>query len=159
MSRLAAPSAIPTPRSALKGALIEELDGCGELGPDELRAQRRAKFLAIGEPQPRGEPSPVIPRSKLPRFISQRREGMVVFMRKQVFSCSPRRLGAALAAQRLRTLNPQDVAEAQRDNAEIVRELGGAETGPRAAYVEAVGRRVAPRPGSPSRGRHFISPR
>jgi len=32
----------------LKGALIEELDGCGELGPDELRAQRRAKFLAIG---------------------------------------------------------------------------------------------------------------
>jgi acetyl-CoA carboxylase carboxyl transferase subunit alpha len=33
---------------ALKGALIEELDGCGELGRDELRAQRRAKFLAIG---------------------------------------------------------------------------------------------------------------
>jgi acetyl-CoA carboxylase carboxyl transferase subunit alpha len=32
----------------LKGALIEELDGCGKLGPDELRAQRRAKFLAIG---------------------------------------------------------------------------------------------------------------
>jgi acetyl-CoA carboxylase carboxyl transferase subunit alpha len=33
---------------ALKGALIEELDGCGSLGPDEIRAQRRAKFLAIG---------------------------------------------------------------------------------------------------------------
>jgi acetyl-CoA carboxylase carboxyl transferase subunit alpha len=33
---------------ALKGALIEELDGCSRLGPDELRAQRRAKFLAIG---------------------------------------------------------------------------------------------------------------
>ena len=32
----------------LKGALIEELDGCSKLGPDELRAQRRAKFLAIG---------------------------------------------------------------------------------------------------------------
>src|SRR3954467_6244116 len=32
----------------LKGALIEELDGCAQLGPDELRAQRRAKFLAIG---------------------------------------------------------------------------------------------------------------
>jgi len=32
----------------LKGALIEELDGCGKLGPGELRAQRRAKFLAIG---------------------------------------------------------------------------------------------------------------
>src|SRR3954447_4810066 len=33
---------------ALKGAVIEELDGCGKLGPNELRAQRRAKFLAIG---------------------------------------------------------------------------------------------------------------
>src|SRR5205809_3177624 len=33
---------------ALKGALIEELDGCASLGADELRAQRRAKFLAIG---------------------------------------------------------------------------------------------------------------
>src|SRR5215210_1131896 len=33
---------------SLKGAVIEELDGCGKLGPDELLAQRRAKFLAIG---------------------------------------------------------------------------------------------------------------
>ncbi|MEP7131160.1 MAG: acetyl-CoA carboxylase carboxyltransferase subunit alpha [Sphingomicrobium sp.] len=33
---------------SLKGAIVEELDGCSELGPDELRAQRRAKFLAIG---------------------------------------------------------------------------------------------------------------
>jgi acetyl-CoA carboxylase carboxyl transferase subunit alpha len=33
---------------ALKGAVIEELDGCGKLGPAKLRAQRRAKFLAIG---------------------------------------------------------------------------------------------------------------
>src|SRR5438309_8496121 len=28
----------------LKGALVEELEGCGKLGPDELRRQRRAKF-------------------------------------------------------------------------------------------------------------------
>jgi acetyl-CoA carboxylase carboxyl transferase subunit alpha len=33
---------------ALKGAVIEELDGCGKLGPDELVRQRRAKFLAMG---------------------------------------------------------------------------------------------------------------
>jgi acetyl-CoA carboxylase carboxyl transferase subunit alpha len=33
---------------ALKGAIIEELDGCSALGANELRAQRRAKFLAIG---------------------------------------------------------------------------------------------------------------
>lgn len=33
---------------ALKGAILEELDGCSSLGPKELVAQRRAKFLAIG---------------------------------------------------------------------------------------------------------------
>jgi acetyl-CoA carboxylase carboxyl transferase subunit alpha len=33
---------------ALKGALIEELDGCGKLSPGKLRTQRRAKYLAIG---------------------------------------------------------------------------------------------------------------
>ena len=45
-------------------------------------------------------------------------------------------------AQAARYLDPRDVAEAQREHAELVQELGGAETGPRAAYVEAVGRRV-----------------
>ena len=33
---------------SLKGAILEELDGCSNLGSNELRAQRRAKFLAIG---------------------------------------------------------------------------------------------------------------
>ena len=33
---------------ALKGAVIEELDGCAALGSQELRKQRRAKFLTIG---------------------------------------------------------------------------------------------------------------
>ena len=33
---------------ALKGALLEELDGCSTLGPDEILSQRRAKYLAIG---------------------------------------------------------------------------------------------------------------
>jgi predicted Zn-dependent protease len=46
------------------------------------------------------------------------------------------------AAQRLHQLDPQDVANAQRDHAQMVQELGGAESGQRAAYVEAVGRRV-----------------
>ena len=32
----------------LKAAIIEELSGCSSLGPKELLAQRRAKFLAIG---------------------------------------------------------------------------------------------------------------
>jgi len=34
--------------AALKEAIVEELNGCGQLGRDELIAQRRAKFLAIG---------------------------------------------------------------------------------------------------------------
>src|SRR6476646_5586942 len=32
----------------LKGAVIEELDGCSKRSPNKLREQRRAKFLAIG---------------------------------------------------------------------------------------------------------------
>ena len=33
---------------SLKGAIIEELDGCSKLSANKLREQRRAKFLAIG---------------------------------------------------------------------------------------------------------------
>ncbi len=33
---------------SLKGAIVEELDGCSSIGAKELLAQRRAKFLAIG---------------------------------------------------------------------------------------------------------------
>lgn len=47
------------------------------------------------------------------------------------------------AAQQARYLDPQDVAEAQRENAQVIEELGGAENGPRAAYVASVGRKVA----------------
>ena len=49
---------------------------------------------------------------------------------------------APAAAQQARYLNPQDVAEAQREHPLVVQEMGGAETGPRAAYVQSVGQRV-----------------
>src|SRR5207237_7605613 len=63
------------------------------------------------------------------------------------------------AAQRLVYLNPQDVAEAQREHAQVVQELGGAETGPRAAYVESIGRRVGAYSGvaNPSQSLHFTT--
>ena len=63
------------------------------------------------------------------------------------------------AAQQLRYLDPQDVAEAQREQAALVRELGGAETGPRAAYVSAVGRRVGAFSGvaNPGQALHFTT--
>lgn len=48
----------------------------------------------------------------------------------------------ALRAQ-VRSLNQREVVEAQRQHPELVKEYGGAEIGPRAAYVEGVGRRVA----------------
>jgi predicted Zn-dependent protease len=62
-------------------------------------------------------------------------------------------------AQRLHYLDPQDVAEAQRDNAILVQELGGAETGPRAAYVASVGHRVGAFSGiaNPGQALHFAT--
>ncbi|MFL6758641.1 M48 family metalloprotease [Sphingomonas sp.] len=66
---------------------------------------------------------------------------------------------APAAAQRLRALDPRDVAEAQRDHVQLVQELGGAETGPRAAYVESVGRRVGSQAGIANAGQslHFTT--
>lgn len=63
------------------------------------------------------------------------------------------------AAQQVHYLSPRDVAEAQRENPQLIEELGGAETGPRAAYVESVGRRVAAYSGiaSPGQQLHFTT--
>jgi predicted Zn-dependent protease len=61
--------------------------------------------------------------------------------------------------QQVRYLNPRDVQEAARQHPEIVAEFGGAETGPRAAYVEGVGRRVAAFSGTANAGQiyHFTT--
>lgn len=63
------------------------------------------------------------------------------------------------AAQQQRYLDPRDVAEAQRENAEIIQELGGPETGRRAAYVETIGRRVGVYSGvaNPGQALHFTT--
>lgn len=63
------------------------------------------------------------------------------------------------AAQPARYLNPQDVAEAQRQNAAVIQEYGGAETGARGAYVQSIGTRVAARSGvaNPGQAFHFIA--
>src|SRR5215210_226265 len=65
----------------------------------------------------------------------------------------------AAAQRQLRYLNPQDVAEAQREHAAMLQELGGAETGARAAYVESIGRRVAVFSGiaQPGQALHFTT--
>ena len=61
---------------------------------------------------------------------------------------------AASAAQQVR-IDPREVAEAQRQHAEMVAEFGGAETGARGAYVESVGRRVAAYTGVVNAGSAF----
>jgi predicted Zn-dependent protease len=70
-------------------------------------------------------------------------------------------LAAPLAAdaQQARYLNPRDVQEAARQHSEVVQEFGGAETGPRAAYVEGVGRRIAAYSGTANAGQvyHFTT--
>ena len=53
----------------------------------------------------------------------------------------------AAAQSGYRNLAPRYVQEAQRDHAAILQEFGGAETGPRAAYVDQVGRRMAAQSG------------
>lgn len=66
-------------------------------------------------------------------------------MRRPIFyfsACATALAPIAVQAQ-IRSLNPREVVEAQRQHPELVKEFGGAETGPRAAYVEGVGRRVA----------------
>lgn len=50
---------------------------------------------------------------------------------------------AVPAQYSVRTLDPALVAEARKEHPELVQEYGGAETGPRAAYVDSVGRRIA----------------
>jgi len=81
-------------------------------------------------------------------------------MRKTVLLLAAAALVVApVAAQRLHSLDPRDVAEAQRDNAAMVQGLGGAETGPRAAYVAGVGRRVGSYSGiaNPGQALHFTT--
>ena len=81
-------------------------------------------------------------------------------MRKKILLLTAAVLAfAPAAAQPLRYLNPQDVAEAQRENAELIQVFGGAETGPRATYVQAVGRRVGNQSGiaNASQALHFTT--
>lgn len=73
-------------------------------------------------------------------------------------------VAAALAitpaiAQGLHYLNPRDISEAQRDNAALVQQLGGAESGQRAAYVASVGHRVGAYSGiaNPGQALHFTT--
>jgi len=66
--------------------------------------------------------------------------------------------GTAVPAQYApRSLDPRLVAEAQKENLEVVKQYGGAESGARAAYVDEVGHKVAAFSGiaNPGAAYHF----
>jgi predicted Zn-dependent protease len=67
--------------------------------------------------------------------------------------------GIGSAQPGVRSLDQREVAEAQRQHAQVIKELGGAEAGARAAYVEGVGRRVAAQSGlaNPGQSLHFTT--
>src|SRR5437763_15097276 len=70
---------------------------------------------------------PVIRRSKSRRLVPRRNGQWVRQMRKKILMLAAAALAfAPAAAQQQRYLDPRDVAEAQRDNAELVQALGGA---------------------------------
>ena len=82
---------------ALKGALIEELDGCGKLGP-----RRVAGAAPRQVPRHRLRAStthlPVIPRSKSPRLVWRRTGDGVAVMRKTILLLAAAALAFAPAA-------------------------------------------------------------
>ncbi|HYI42050.1 MAG TPA: M48 family metalloprotease, partial [Sphingomicrobium sp.] len=62
---------------------------------------------------------------------------------------------AVTAQYGVRTIDPRYVAEAQRQHPQFIAEFGGADTGPRAGYVNAVGQRVAAQTGLYNPGATF----
>src|SRR5881628_1980520 len=93
-------------------------------------------------------------------FYLRLKQPWLTVVRKKILLFAVAALALTPAAgQRLQYLNPQDVAEAQRYHAELVRELGGAEVGQRAAYVQSVGRRVGAYSGVANAGQalHFTT--
>jgi predicted Zn-dependent protease len=80
-------------------------------------------------------------------------------MRKTVLCTAAAAVAVAstgVAAQyRAQTIDPRYAAEAQRQHAQFITEFGGAETGPRAGYVAAVGQRVASQSGIYNSGSSF----
>ncbi|MEO7787513.1 MAG: M48 family metalloprotease, partial [Sphingomicrobium sp.] len=76
-------------------------------------------------------------------------------MRKPLFLLTAAALIATPALAQLQTLLQADVAEATKQHSQIVAEFGGAETGPRAAYVSAIGRRVSAQSGTMNAGQAY----
>lgn len=64
---------------------------------------------------------------------------------------------SGIAIAQVRGLSPRDVVESQRAHPQVLAEYGGAETGARGAYVDAIGRRVAAMSGLPAGSLRFTA--
>lgn len=64
---------------------------------------------------------------------------------------------SGVAIAQVRGLSQRDVVESQRQHPLLIAEYGGAESGARGAYVEAVGRRVTATSGLPARSLRFTA--
>ncbi len=80
-------------------------------------------------------------------------------MRRTILVLAAAAVVATPALAQLRTLRQADVTEAAQQHQQIVAEFGGAMTGPRASYVETIGRRVAAFSGTANAGQtyHFTT--
>ena len=72
--------------------------------------------------------------------------------RLALFATAALALTPAMAQAPANRLDPRDVQKSSQEHPQLVAEFGGAETGPRAAYVESVGRRVASYSGTANAG-------
>ena len=64
-------------------------------------------------------------------------------MRARLFLAATALVTSSLAFAQVRGLSQRDVVESQRQHPQVLAEFGGAETGPRGAYVDGIGRRIA----------------
>ena len=145
---------------ALKGAIIEELDGCGELGPDEL-LRAAARQVPRHRLNRRTGTRLVISRSKSADDIRRRAKRKRV-MRRAILLLAARRgrRSRQPLPRRLRYLNPRDVAEAQRA---ACRESSRNSAAPRPDLArlmsKSIGRRVGAMSGvaNPGQTLHFTT--
>ncbi len=128
----------------LKAAILEELTGCFALGGDELLKQRRAKYLGRSAEQEPPQSSLVQIASGQLRARSETRERLCV---KRSFCSAPPRWWRLPCSRRRRAPGAASIRVMCRNRSRTIpsciEEFGGAETGPRASYVDSVGRRVA----------------
>ena len=111
---------------SLKGAILEELDGCSQ-----TRIQRASRSASGKVSRHRLTCGNAVQSFSVQNRRASLRTQRRLKMRKSLLllATAVLALAPAGAQQRIRYLDPRDVAEAQREHSDLVQALGGAETG------------------------------